>query len=580
MAGVRRRPIACVLAAAIAGGLLATAGPACAGEVTRSEWYRASDGVSLATTLEGEAPLSPRPTIVEFSPYGRGSGTFDAGPAYNELLVQVRGTGDSHGRFDALGPRTQADVAEVLRWACRQPWSDGRLGLNGFSASAIAVYNSLHRRLPCVKTAVMKSGTFELYRDLLYPGGVSNLVPGAGVLALIGGPALAQSPQRDPASGPDALFGMTGAGLSAMKHPTLDSWWRRRGFRGDANHVPILMVDGFFDVESRGAFQAYRALRRYGAHLTVIGGHDGAPAGTDGGAREMRAWFDRYLRGVRNGVAHGPRVKLWMADGDREDELAGHFVRYNGRNWPIPRTRWRALKLSARRSGTSRSINDGSLRLRGSGRVARQSYPAAPSWPGSSDPPNAAIAGAAGFNALSSAFPVTTDMTAAEPQGLSYTSPPLAARVLSAGPASLELRLSSTAPRTAIWAVVSDVSPNGTAHPIAAGRLSTDYPRVNRSRSLKDRRGRIVQPYGRYDAPDPATPGTTRRYRVELWPIGNRFKRGHRIRLHVLGASAASAPGAPAINTAVVGGRSGSRLLFPVLPGSRLRFRATPRATP
>ena len=88
--------------------------------------FAASDGVSLQTTLTGEAPLAPRPTIVEFSPYGRGIATFDAGPDYNYLLVQIRGTGDSDGRFDALGPRTQADVAEVLRWACDQPWSDGR----------------------------------------------------------------------------------------------------------------------------------------------------------------------------------------------------------------------------------------------------------------------------------------------------------------------------------------------------------------------------------------------------------------------------------------------------------------------
>ena len=85
---------------------------------------------------------------------------------------------------------------------------------DGFSASAITIYNSLHLKLPCVKTAVLGSGTYELYRDLLVPGGISNLVPGAGVLALIGAPALAQGagprpgdrPGRDPR-------GMFGAGL-------------------------------------------------------------------------------------------------------------------------------------------------------------------------------------------------------------------------------------------------------------------------------------------------------------------------------------------------------------------------------
>src|SRR5204863_2152028 len=130
----------------------ARAGAAPASQDTR---FTASDGVTLQTTISGEAPLVARPTVVEFSPYGDNSGTLDPGPAYNTLLVQIRGTGDSDGSFDALGPRTQRDVSEVLRWACRQPWSDGRLGLNGFSASAITIYNSLHRRLPCVKAAVM-----------------------------------------------------------------------------------------------------------------------------------------------------------------------------------------------------------------------------------------------------------------------------------------------------------------------------------------------------------------------------------------------------------------------------------------
>src|SRR3954454_6253461 len=336
MAGVPRvRCLASVVGCVLCG---MAAAPANATPVIKDARFTAKDGVELQTTITGEGSLRPRPTIVEFSPYGRNSGTLDAGTAFNHLLVQIRGTGDSDGQFDALGPRTQADVVEVLRWACHQPWSNGRLGLNGFSASAITVYNSLHRRLPCVKAAVLKSGTWELYRDLLSPGGISNFAPGAGVLALIGAPALAQGGDRlgrDPESGADTFQGLLNAGLSDLQHPTLDSWWRRRGFRGDVNHLPILMIDGFFDVESRGAFQAFQALRRDGAHLIVVGAHDGAPDGTDGGVADSRAWFQHYLYGAANGIRSQPRVKLWLSDGDREDYLAGKFVRHDGRRWPL-----------------------------------------------------------------------------------------------------------------------------------------------------------------------------------------------------------------------------------------------------
>ena len=564
---------AAVAVAALVTALFATA--AGAAQASRDERFTASDGVELQVTLSGPAPLSARPTIVEFSPYGDGSGSLDPGPDFNSLLVQIRGTGDSDGRFDALGPRTQRDVQEVLRWACRQPWSDGDLGLAGFSASAIAVYNSLHLRLPCVRAAVLKSGTFELYRDLLWPGGVSNLLPGAGVLALIGAPAAAQGLERlrrDPASGAGIVAGLTQAGIDGgLRHPTLDGWWRRRGFRGDVNHLPILMIDGFYDVESRGAFQAFQALRRDGAHLLVIGAHDGAPAGTDGGLAAERAWLEHYVRGVGNGVQSQPAVQLWLGNGDRENLLGGDFTRYDGADWPIPGTKWVPLHLDPAKSGShARSLYNGRLSLAEPSARATPRYPAVPSPPNSTDPYNVAIVGPDGPNQIAAAYPPFTEMNMAEPQGLSFTTAPLSRAVESAGPLALDVRLATTAPQTSIWAVVSDVWPGGAAHPVAVGRLSSDYPGVIASKSLTSD-GEVVQPYGDYTHRDPAPVGRSRLYRVELWPVGNRFAAGHRIRVDILGSSAASKPGLPAIDTVTIGAGSGSKLMFPVLPGSDLR---------
>lgn len=547
--------------------LAALAPSASAATTTLAQKVAASDGTRLQTTLTGEAPLAARPVIVEFSPYGRASGTFDAGPRFNHLLVQIRGTGDSEGGFDALGPKTQQDVADVLGWACHQPWSDGNLGLNGFSASAITIYNALHLKLPCVKAAVLKSGTFELYRDLLVPGGVSNIVPGAVVLAGIGGITLAQGASRDPATAASAAGGILGAGLDVLAHPTLDGFWRERGFRGDANRIPVLMVAGFFDVESRGAFEAFQALRPSGAHLLAVGAHDQPPAGSDGGRSEMRGWFDHYLRGLDNGVERHPAVQLWMADGDRKAYVAGRVVRRDARDWPVPGTRWRSWALDPARSGTAHSLNDGTLADAAPAPATTQSYPAVTGLPTASDVPNAAILDAAGAAALTTGFPALADMRAAEAVGLSYTTAPLPQDLVSAGPAALDVTFASTAPTTAIWAVVSDVGPDGIPHPLTVGRLSTDFPDVDGSRSRRDPvSGEIVQPYGRFDAPRPATPGSARRYRVELWPIGNRFRRGHRIRLHLVGQSAASAPALPALDTVTTGGAEPSRLLLPVLP--------------
>jgi predicted acyl esterase len=567
---------AAILAMALLGPILlgSTARGATPGRFSEDMRFTTSDGVSLQTTLTGSAPPKARPVIVEFSPYGRGSGTFSPSSAYNFLLVQIRGTGDSDGQFDALGPRTQSDVTEVLNWACHQPWSNGSLGLNGFSASAITVYNSLHLHLPCVRTATLKSGTFELYRDLLWPGGISNSVPGLGVLGLIGAPATAQSPSRlgrNPGSAPGVAAGLIDAGVAGgLQHPTLDTWWQDRSFRGDVNHLPILMIDGFFDVESRGAFQAFQALRGDGAHLLVVGAHDGSPAGTDGGVGETQAWFDHYLEGVPNDVQRHPVVQTWMSDGDRLAYLGGRYVRYDGSDWPIPGTRWMPMYLSAARSGTAKSLNDGTLTTIRPGTALEQSYPDVASGPSMTDPPNTAIVGGDGLNALAAALPSSEQMNTAEADGLSFTTAPLAGPLLSAGPFDLDVRMASTAPGAGIWAVISDVGPDGSAHPLTVGRLLDSYPRIDPTRSLYDpSTGQLVQPYGVFSQQTPPAAGQQRLYHVEFWPVGNRFEPGHRLRLDLVGASAASKPATSGLDTIRVGGSGGAVLEVPVLPQSQ-----------
>lgn len=566
------------LVLALLGSLLVTVGgsPPAAGEeqVVVQQRFTASDGVELQTTLTSQGPLEARPTVVEFSPYGRGTQTLGVSPDYNYLLVQIRGTGDSDGRFDALGPRSQSDVVEVLRWACSQPFSDGRLAVNGFSASAIVLYNTWHRELPCVEAAIMKSGTHELYRDLLVPGGIRNLVPGAAVLAGIGGPALLQGLdrlQRDPASALDVLRGLMETGVNAgLAHPTLDQFWRERGWRGDANDIPVLMINGFFDVESRGAFEAFRALEHDGAHLRMMGGHDGVPAGTDGAAADAQAWLDHFVRGVDNGIEQEPRVQLLLANGDREDYLRGDYSTAEGESWPIPGTTWTPLALDPARSRSALSLNDGSLSLQRPARAARQSYLSIPSIPTMTDVPNAAVVGDAGLNLLFDAVPALSEMNVAESLGLTYTTAPLREDVVAAGPLSLELPLTTLVPETGIWVVLSDVAPDGTSHPLTVGRLSTAFPGVVEEKSLKDSRGQVVQPYGDYSTRSPAKALKERTYSVELWPVGNRFRAGHRIRLQVVGVSATSPLALPSLNTVRVGGPDGARLLFPVLPGSDL----------
>src|SRR5207302_4961003 len=138
------------------------------------------------------------------------------------------GTGRTGGPLAGPGPRDQLDRGEFMGWACRQPCSAGRIGLYGFSASAIVAYDAMHLGLPCVKAAAMMSGTVDLYRDLLYIGGINNTVPGLVVAGQIlsGWPqSLGARLKTSPPSIPTSLAAFPSTTLDVARHSTEDAYW-------------------------------------------------------------------------------------------------------------------------------------------------------------------------------------------------------------------------------------------------------------------------------------------------------------------------------------------------------------------
>jgi hypothetical protein len=478
--------------------------------------------------------------------------------------LQWRGTGLSGGSLDSTGAADQRDLAGFLDWACKQPWSNGDIGLYGFSASAIVVYNAMHLHLACVRTAVLMAGTVDLYRDLLDIGGVPNLLPGAVVEATIGGPALLNGPNRlahEPATIPATTLGYATTPLQVAVHRSEDSFWRERTFTGDRDRIPILADTSFFDVELRGPFLAYRATRQFGSHLLVCGAHDGFPAGTPGPFVQYQNWFNHSLLGAPLSAANDVPVNVCLANGSREQFLANNVTRLTGDSWPLPGTRWSPLFLSTSRSGSAHSINDGSLSTTPPAARSAQSYPFVPSEPTETDPHTTAVFAANGLDRT----PIFTDLALAEPLSLTYTTPPLQAPVDIAGPASLDVTLSSTTPITDIYAVIADVWPDGTTYPMATGQLRTSYPAVISSLSLHDAEGNIVEPYSDFSSERLSTAPVARSYQVEILPIGDHAATGHRLRLYIVGTSAYQLASPPAVNTVAVGALTSSQLLLPTV---------------
>lgn len=92
---------------------------------------------------------------------------------YACVIVDVRGSGASLGeRRMEFSPEEVADGKEIVDWIIAQPWSSGNVGSTGVSYLGTTAEMLLANRHPAVKACIPRSNIFDLYADILFPGGV------------------------------------------------------------------------------------------------------------------------------------------------------------------------------------------------------------------------------------------------------------------------------------------------------------------------------------------------------------------------------------------------------------------------
>ena len=202
MSSLRTIVRSCAIAIAAAAVIAVAAAPATAAP---THYVETSDGASIAINVKVPPhcnALNKCPTFFEMSGYESGSdeGKTPAGhladqtglpfplqtgtraahashvdDRYVTVLASVRGTGCSSGEFDLFSWRSALDGKEVIdKWIAKQPWSNGKVVIFGHSYSGITGLFVASTR-PEALRAVSSSGLIgDLYRDIVYPGGVTN----------------------------------------------------------------------------------------------------------------------------------------------------------------------------------------------------------------------------------------------------------------------------------------------------------------------------------------------------------------------------------------------------------------------
>ena len=215
---------------------------------------------------------------------------------YAVVNVDLRGFGTSDGVGALFSEQEADDYAEVIEWAAAQPWSNGRVGLNGVSYLAISQWKVAALRPKSLVAICPWEGWSDVYHDVAYPGGVRE----DGFIDF-----WANMTERD---------GRVSESLRAgqLAHPEWDDFWVARTPVLERIEVPALICGSFSDqgLHTRGSFEAFRRIRSSHRFLyTHRGGKWSTYYSPEALALQAR-FFDCFLKGEDNGMRDAAPVRL------------------------------------------------------------------------------------------------------------------------------------------------------------------------------------------------------------------------------------------------------------------------------
>jgi len=530
---------------------------------------------------------------------------------------------DCRGRYGSEGTFVKylsdgADGYDACKWITAQPWCDGGIGTMGLSYAAHTQGALGCANPPGVAAMFLDSGGFaNAYQGGIRQGGAFELKQVTWAYeSAMDSPEVARDPLKLRAMKAidiRAWFarmpwkkGQSPLSLAPeyedyvydqWRHGRFDAYWKQMGIYAEGfydvfSDAPMVHMSSWYDPYPRTATQNYIGLSRrkkspvrlilgpwtHGDRsLTYAGDVDFGPAATVDGnlapdflTLRLR-WFDCWLKGVDNGVAREPTVRLFVMGGGSGRRNAAGRMDHGGRwraekDWPPPDTRNTAYYLHG----------DGQLAL------APPPEGAAPlTYDYDPDRPVPTIGGT-----VTSGKPVMVGGAfdqregprffgshepylplAARPDVLVFQTEPLAKDTEVTGAIVARLHIASDRPDTDFTLKLIDVHPPNEDYPEGFAMNLTDG--VVRARYRKS-----------WENPEPLIPGEATEVEIAAFPTSNLFKAGHRIRVDI---SSSNFPhfdvnpntGDPegvgltrqvARNTVFVDAARPSRVILPIIP--------------
>jgi putative CocE/NonD family hydrolase len=490
------------------------------------------DGTEIGAAVYMPAGAGPFPALFAASPYRFDNNTLPASPqflwretgpidwyvsqGYAYVHMDVRGSGRSGGSFGFMDRREQEDLYDVIEWIGAQGWSNGNVGGIGQSYYCMLQWFMGALAPPSLKCLAAHDGLTDPYRATCYNGGIpGDFFPGYWWYQN-------RFINRFPANGP-AREQETDLGAMVAAHPLYDDFWRERSAYEVLDRIKVpIYCSGVWSknfLHTRGVIDGY--AKAQGPKKMRMSGVPNAWAAAAEFAsvpfheNVLLPFYDHYLKGKDTNYLARPAV---------EYAVRGADVMRQADAWPPKNTRYDAFYLTATKSSSVTSLNDGSLTKTAPTDAATTSY----------DYPNPGwVAGVVGFGAGGPA----SGFDAAR-RVLTFTTPSLESDLEIAGPIKLTLFASSSATDTDFFIKLQDQFPqspedrakeiNPFAEPVSRGWLRASHRAIDPARSTD------MEPWRPHDKEAPIEPGKIYQFEISVEPIAYLFKKGHRVRLEIV----------------------------------------------
>ena len=567
--------------------LVAALAPATPAVASPNGFIEMSDGVKIAINIrmpDDYQKGKSYPTIFEMSGYDGGASDGDepyAGEGsrvlskqfykdYVTIHASVRGTGCSGGEFDLFSWRSALDGYEIIEWINDQPWSDGDIGIYGHSYGGITGFMVAATRPPSLDAVSVSGLIDDLYRGIVYPGGVSNygfpLLWTGGVRNVydIGGGFLLGF---DEGGAEGCAQSVPSKGRTVLNDPILqglndtdNTWFQARSLINYAEriNVPIHISGAYQDEQTgpRGPYHLFEeATNAPVRRLLMTNGDHGTQQDGKFLEPDRKAFLDHYLRGTGKPYQRSS-VVTFLENLQGEDDVPA--VK-ESRTFPLEDTNWTDVFFGPDGKLVGSTPRDGgeATYVSGSPRQSAWSYQAGHG------------AGA----------PFTTEEG---PDGLTFQTGEFDKPTALIGPATATLFMSSSAPDTELFVQVIDEAPDGSRYYVQRGLLKASHRAIIPGLSDKLDNGTIYRPHRPHTNPQTVEPGKVYRYLVEIFPFGHVFRPGHRLIVKITTPPLADSYYAyvpkrvPGVNTLHFGGKTPSSLMLPFVPLNGVDLKAAP----